>query len=208
MGFCCCFQQALLRTLTTRENQTFKANEQETVAKTGTQLIDNVEAALSIAADPVNVCPAPTEHRLSWSHTPHPPSVASSTLFDPEGQAFAKHYNPLLSGETNNITSKMKTEASEEQQEDQAMHALPKVVAGQILADEAEAEGIHKQSSLDKQLGDALRLRNWKGLQTPAAFKEPDLVPPLAHQANLSHVPQPAQMTDAMPNHPMILLPG
>ncbi|DBA65736.1 TPA: hypothetical protein ACH3X2_002777 [Trebouxia sp. C0005] len=259
MGFCCCFQQALLRTLTTRENQTFKANEQETVAKTGTQLIDNVEAALSIAADPVNVCPAPTEHRLSWSHTPHPPSVASSTLFDPEGQAFAKHYNPLLSGETShgsqhssekpsnaiafrrfgeqiqadsqalppscmpgqssqtalqassqyaapksqlmytdNITSKMKTEASEEQQEDQAMHALPKVVAGQILADEAEAEGIHKQSSLDKQLGDALRLRNWKGLQTPAAFKEPDLVPPLAHQANLSHVPQPAQMTDAM----------
>ena len=44
-----------------------------------------MKAGLSVAADPVSVCPAPTEHRLSWSHTPHPPSVASSTLFDPEG---------------------------------------------------------------------------------------------------------------------------
>ncbi|DBA96519.1 TPA: hypothetical protein ACH3X1_015397 [Trebouxia sp. C0004] len=100
MGFCCCFQQALLQTLTTtRENQTFKANKQDTVLDTSTQLTDNVKAGVSVAADPVNVCPAPTEHRLSWSHTPHPPSVASSTLFDPEGQAFDKHYNPLLSGE-------------------------------------------------------------------------------------------------------------
>ena len=70
---------------TVAENQTFKANEQDTVPKTGTQLTDNSKAGLSIAADPVNVCPAPTEHRLSWSHTAHPPSVASSTLFDPEG---------------------------------------------------------------------------------------------------------------------------
>ncbi len=70
---------------TVAENQTFKANEQDTVPETGTQLTDNLKAGLPLAANPVSVCPAPTEHRLPWSHTPHPPSVASSTLFDPEG---------------------------------------------------------------------------------------------------------------------------
>ena len=174
------------------------------------------------------------------------------------GQAFAKHYNPLLSGETshgsqhssdkasnaiafrrfgeqmqadsqaspssrmpgqsiqtalqassqyaapttqamhtNNITSKVKTEPSEEQQEDQAMHPLPKTVAGPVLTAEAEVEGTHKQSSLGKQLGDALRLRNWKPLEAPAAVREPDQEPWLANQTNPSQIPQPAQMTDA-----------
>ncbi|KAL0034356.1 hypothetical protein WJX77_010926 [Trebouxia sp. C0004] len=260
MGFCCCFQQALLQTLTTtRENQTFKANKQDTVLDTSTQLTDNVKAGVSVAADPVNVCPAPTEHRLSWSHTPHPPSVASSTLFDPEGQAFDKHYNPLLSGEishgsqhssdkpsnaitfrcfgeqmqadsqalppscmpgqskqtalqassqyaapasqamhTDSMTCKVKTEPPEEQQEDQAAHVLPTVVAEPIPTAEAEAEGTHKQSSLGKQLGDALKLRNWKGLQAAAVCKEPDQLPSLANRATLSQIPQPAEMTDAM----------
>ena len=31
-------------------------------------------------------CPAPTEHQLAWSPAVHPPSVASSTLLDPEGE--------------------------------------------------------------------------------------------------------------------------
>ncbi|KAL0054111.1 hypothetical protein WJX82_004019 [Trebouxia sp. C0006] len=258
MGFCCCFQQALLQTLTTtRENETFTANEQDTVTETGTQLTDNLKAGFSVAADPV--CPAPTEHRLCWSPTPHPPSVASSTLFDPEGQAFAKHYNPLLSGETShgsqhssdkpsnaiafrrfgeqmqadsqalpsssmpgqssqtalqassqyaapasqamhtdNITSKARTEPLEEQRENQSVRVLPKAVAGAVPTAEAEAEGTHKQSSLGKQLGDALRLRNWKTLEAPAAVKEPDQEPSLTNQANPSQIPQPAQMTDAM----------
>ncbi len=99
---------------------------------------------------------------------------------------------------TDNTTSKVKTEPLEEQQEDEATHVLPKVVAGPIPTAEAEAEGTHKQSSLGKQLSDALRLRNWKGLEAPAASKEPDQVPSLANQANPSHIPHPAQMTDAM----------
>lgn len=41
--------------------------------------------ACSLSPGATNPYPAPTEHRLSWSHAPHPPSVASSTLFDPEG---------------------------------------------------------------------------------------------------------------------------
>ncbi len=175
------------------------------------------------------------------------------------GQAFAKHYNPLLSGETShgsqhssnkpanaiafrrfgeqiqadsqalppkcmpgqsiqtalqdssqyaapmtqamhtdNTTSKVKTEPPTEQQEDEAMHALPKIVAGPVFTAEAKAEGIHKQSSLGKQLGDALRLRNWQGLEAPAAVKEPDQEPSLANQANPSQIPHLAQTTDAM----------
>ena len=99
---------------------------------------------------------------------------------------------------TDNITSNMKTEPLEEQQEDEAMHVLPKVVAGSVPTAEAEAEGVHKQSSLGKQLGDALRLRNWKTLEAPAAVKEPEQGPSLANQAKPSQVPQAAQMTDAM----------
>lgn len=92
----------------------------------------------------------------------------------------------------------MKTEPPEEQQEDQAVRVLPKVVAGPLPTAAAEAEGTHRQSSLGKQLGDALKLRNWKGLQAPAVFKEPDQLPSLVNQAIPSQVPQPAQMADAM----------
>lgn len=65
------------------ENQTFTASEQDVATHSGAQLNGN---ACSLTSDPVNPCPAPTEHRLSWSHATHPPSVASSTLLDPEGR--------------------------------------------------------------------------------------------------------------------------
>jgi len=99
---------------------------------------------------------------------------------------------------TDNITSKARTEPLEEQRENQSVRVLPKAVAGAVPTAEAEAEGTHKQSSLGKQLGDALRLRNWKTLEAPAAVKEPDQEPSLTNQANPSQIPQPAQMTDAM----------
>lgn len=97
---------------------------------------------------------------------------------------------------TDNIISKVKIEPLEEQQEDQAVRVLPKVVARPVPTAEAKAGGTHKQSSLGKQLGDALRLRKCKGLE--AASKEPDPVPSSANQATPSQVPQAAQTTDAM----------
>ena len=69
------------------ENQTFTASEQDVATHNGAQLNGN---ACSLTSDPVHPCPAPTEHRLSWSHATHPPSVASSTLLDPEGRVLLR----------------------------------------------------------------------------------------------------------------------
>ncbi len=99
---------------------------------------------------------------------------------------------------TDNITSNVKTKPPEEQQENQSVRVLPKVVAGPIPTAEDEAEGTCKQSSLGKQLGDALRLRNWRGLEASAATKEHDQLPSIADQANPSQIPHLAQTTDAM----------
>jgi len=128
-----------------------------------------------------------------------PPSCMPRQSIQTALQAISQYTAPASQAmHTDNITSKVKTEPPEEQQEDQAVRVLPKVVAGPLPTAAAEAEGTHRQSSLGKQLGDALKLRNWKGLQAPAVFKEPDQLPSLVNQAIPSQVPQPAQMADAM----------
>lgn len=106
MGLCCCFPSSAQQTTTTRgksnlgccastllqlkslstalhtENQTFRGTEQDGVSSNSMR---HTADTCSLSSGATSAYPAPTEHRLSWSHAPHPPSVASSTLFDPEG---------------------------------------------------------------------------------------------------------------------------
>lgn len=122
MRLCCCFPSAAQQATTTRgksrsccsaspatfissytllyaENQTFRVAEQDGGSSNSMQhsakaCSHSIGAPLSTSDS--NPYPAPTEHRLSWSHAPHPPSVASSTLFDPEGDELLLLRSALL----------------------------------------------------------------------------------------------------------------
>lgn len=174
---------------------------------------------------------------------------------NPAGQAFAKHYNPLLSGETSygsqhssdkqssavmfrrfgeqmqtqspasgpscmtgesiqtpshavssrysapasqamhtgDITSKL-DEGSQQQQHDKPNMNVKHQTTEPVPAARQDAEQTHKQSSLGKQLSDALGLRRWTGRQShPSATALPDLTSSPANQANPSQPAQPAQ---------------
>ena len=170
------------------------------------------------------------------------------------GQAFAKHYNPLLSGETSQgsqyssekqfnaitfrrfgeqmpsdshmsspgcttgqsvelvkhvdgqytaptsqamqdgeCTSRPHEDQSEQQQElTQAERGLQDATLDPSPDAEEEAEQSHKQSSLGRQLTDALMLRNWKGRQAQPPSKQPDQLPAPTDQSGSYQRPQTA----------------
>ena len=65
------------------DNQAFRSHSQEKPLECSHQ-VRRQDCSVTDALP--EACPAPTEHHLSWSPAVHPPSVASSTLLDPEGE--------------------------------------------------------------------------------------------------------------------------
>ena len=104
---------------------------------------------------------------------------------------------------TDNTTSKLEggllQQQQQQQQHDKSNMNMKHQTAEPVSAARQGAEQTHKQSSIGKQLSDALGLRRWTGRQAPpstSALSDPTSSP--ADQANLSQPAQPAQMHAAV----------